>query len=335
MCDNPFYNQAVPFMHYRITAPCIAWILGLKGKWVFLVQYLPIPMTLSVIYFALAKRTRRDLATVVTACLSLTFTFVWANTRGGYADAVTHLMVALMLLTTSNLLTILLVVLSTLNDERTLFAIPFLVLWHGEHKSLLQVLRDRWSYIGSIICGGGIVLLIRHAMTVGWIGPGIPPPPTYNELGQGLQSGLMPLSFYFGNIILGYRYVWAIPMLFLSVPLGPNSRMIKIIYALSLILFIYATFAVSDISRTICFTYTAILVAISYLYQENAERVYHFTMGCLSLCIITPSFYLMPPDSIHLYRPLLIGLLQRFFYTDPLSPAIRSMYPILEHIEPH
>jgi hypothetical protein len=94
-------------------------------------------------------------------------------------------------LISSNLFLLVLSCIGTLNDERWLFSVPFLLYWHGsDHAKAGTINWTNAARAGiGITVGIVIVLLIRHALTVGWLGPGIAEPDTYKIIRKSSATG--------------------------------------------------------------------------------------------------------------------------------------------------
>src|SRR5262245_45796663 len=176
LCANPFTREINPILAYRITVPIIAWAFHLPPV---ICTFLPVFFLISsyaVIFYVVFQHTAdRRFSVLIVAGLSLTFFAHWSNRWLGVPDSFSHLSSALALISSNPFLLALCCILGTLNDERWLFSVPSLLFWHGSNHAKTATISSMSAMRAGIGLGAGIlsVLLIRHALTVGWLGPGI------------------------------------------------------------------------------------------------------------------------------------------------------------------
>ena len=142
LCANPFARDVNPILAYRISVPILAWALQLP---LIVCTFLPILFLISsyaVVFHVVLERTGdKQFSLLVVAGLSLTFFALWTNRWLGYADFFSHLFSALALLSSNPFLLALCCIVGTLNDERWLMSVPFLLYWHGSNHARAGVLN--------------------------------------------------------------------------------------------------------------------------------------------------------------------------------------------------
>jgi hypothetical protein len=332
MCGNPFARGlSEPIVAYRVTAPTIAWLMGLRGASGLLVQYAAIIAMLAVTFHAMAKRTDRRLALLVTLGIAGTFAVVWPNTKPGFPDSVTHLATAIALAWSSPVVALAMTVCGALNDERFALAIPFILLWHAwSCASLSEVLKSSWRRGLGFLGGAAIVLLVRHALTVGWIGPGIEPLRVYDLVGGSLTRFFDPLAGwreYLINVVMAFRWLW---FMVLIAPLASPIRGARLwLYYLGLALVIRCSASVYDVSRAITFDFPAVMLAVAWLASTQRERAVRWSLVCVVLLYLTPLFYVQNGPStfdIQLLRPLPLSLLRMWTGWDVMD-LLRAHHP--------
>ena len=112
---------------------------------------------------------------LVSSCGTLaTFFALWTNRWLGYANSFSHLFLALALLSSDPFLVALCCIVGTLNDERWPMSVPLLLYWHGSNHARAGVLNwTNATRVGiGLVAGVLSVLVVRHALTEGWVGPG-------------------------------------------------------------------------------------------------------------------------------------------------------------------
>jgi hypothetical protein len=180
LCADPFARdvQFDPRISYNRTYPCMApstFAYSLYSP----ADVLPDRRLRSNFFLVVSERTGdRRFSLLVVAGLSLTFFALWTSRWLGSPDAFSHFCSAVGLLSSSPVRLALICILGTLNDERWIFSAPFLLYWHGSNHAQAGTI----NLIEATRAGSGLAigillaLLVRHALTVGWLGPGIVEP---------------------------------------------------------------------------------------------------------------------------------------------------------------
>ncbi len=181
MAANPLTRELrEPIMAYRVVLPTLAWLLGIRGPGVLVLPYLALITALGLVYYLFARRGHGPVGLGAAFGLACTQFVLWSNNGPGSGDPITLLAACLCLLTSSGPLAAVMCALGTLNDERFVLAIPFILLWQRtvEGRSRAKTL----ALAGWFLFGLVVVVLVRHALTVGLVGPGIQKPQVYLDI---------------------------------------------------------------------------------------------------------------------------------------------------------
>jgi hypothetical protein len=299
LCADPFARDINPILAYRISVPIIAWTLQLSPAICALLPILFLISTYALIFFVLSKRTNDiKFSLMIVAGLSLTFFAHWTNRWLGYPDAFSHLCSALGLLSSNPLILAAICILGTLNDERWVLSIPFLLYWHGSNHAKAGII----NWIDAARAGGGIgigilfVLLVRHALTVGWLGPGIIEPEAYKQMQSTLLDHPSPYNstwlLFAINIFMGFGWYWVgvIRLVILQV-LASHDRFWGIFLALSIFIANFLTIIIEDVSRSVGFSYLVIVMASIYDYDIAPEQAKNRWLLLLIISAVTPTIY--------------------------------------------
>jgi hypothetical protein len=324
LCANPLARDLnEPILAYRILTPALAWLLGLRGFSGVILQYLAIPATLGLVFHAVSGRSGRSTALLATIGVACSYATIWTNTKPGFPDSITHLAVASLLVSNQRGLLVLMSACGTLNDERFVLAVPFILLWHASSGSLLGLVKEGAAPAASILFGLLIAALVRFALESGRIGPGIEIPELYDELGslerRGPHDGW---SSYLVNVVMSYRWLWLV-FVFALVRAAPWNAA-RSLYVLSLVLVVIASGGVADVSRSIGFAYPAFLIAVCDL-PRIGSRPNRWLLPLVLSCLATPCFHVNQAVegkglNLQLERPLPFSILRAATGWDVLDP---------------
>lgn len=307
MAANPLTRELnEPIMAYRVLLPTLGWLLGLPGRTVLILPYVALIVALGLVYYLFARRGEGEVGIILSAGLGCTQFAIWTNSLPGFADPLTLLASCACLLTSNGAAAATLGLLGTLNDERFVFAIPFILLWHltvegrGRAKTIQLA---AWYGLGL-----GVVLCVRHALTVGWVGPGIVQPQEYGKIQDravNFLAFLISHPFWLGtNYFMSFRFFWIlIPVGYLAGRSMGVKTMERALYLSSLVGVLAASALVWDVSRSVRFAFPALLLAVSWLYRTNPGRALRLLLVALVLCLLTPAFY-VGADGLQPYLPL-------------------------------
>lgn len=295
-----------PIMAYRVVLPTLAWLIGIRGPWVLALPYLMLIVALGLVYYLFAKRGKPALGLGAAFGLGCTQFVLWSNNGPGSGDPLTLLAACVGLLTSNGLLSVTMCALGTLNDERFVLAIPFILLWQEtiDGRSRMRTLQlAGWYLLGLVL-----VSLVRYALTVGLIGPGIEKPQVYTDIEEravNLVAFAVGHPFWLGaNYFMSFRWFWfLIPLGWLAGKSAGVKTPERQFYLVSLFMVVAASTLVWDVSRSICFAFPMLLLALGWFDQVDPRRTMRWLLICFGLCVVTPAFY-VAPGGLQLYLPL-------------------------------
>jgi hypothetical protein len=321
-CANPLTRSlsGPPILAYRVFVPTIAWLLGARLYVALALPYVASVLLLAVVCFVMSERHGRRMGTIATMLVATSYAVTWPNCMLGYPDSVAHLLAACLLLVRRPWLIGALVAAGMLTDERFILELPLVALWHSSMPSPqdAQWLKTAWrpTILGLILC-----LLIRRALTIGWIGPGIATPTTYQDIFDALLS-LHPFHMSWGvwlaNVFMGFRWTWMV--VFAAVLY--RSRKVRCTDVLPFVIVLSASVAASmlvfDTARSVGFCYLALLISLSWLMDGAPELAQRLGQSSAWLCYLTPSLCVVPGFVIW-WRPLPLRVLAILSNQDPLD----------------
>jgi hypothetical protein len=297
LCANPFARDVNPILAYRISVPIIAWAFHLPPV---LCTFLPILFLIAsyaIIFYVVLERTAdKKFSVLVVAGLSLTFFAHWTNRWLGFPDSFSHLVSALALISSNPLLLALCCIFGMLNDERWLFSVPFLLFWHGSNLAKVGKFSSMTAARAGIGLGVGIlfVILIRHALTIGWLGPGIAEPNVYKIMRSTLLD-LNPLNstwtLFALNIFMGLGWYWLAVGKLITRQLLSTSPILGCFLSFSILIAGFSTLVVEDVSRSMGFLFLVVVIASVYDYNTDHASARIWWRNLLLATAITPTIY--------------------------------------------
>ena len=184
-CIDPFTRKLIGVerhqLYTRILQPSIANFLGWCGeRRDFLallgtpgIAYLALIFTLSLFYCALRKYFSKGVSIAGTFAISTSMVTQWTNTHWGHPDSLTFLPISILLLKRNYFIIVLCTFIGSLNDERFILSIPFILLWWhltGQKEGVkLNLFRSLYAFSTGIL----ILFLFKLVLINGYIGPGI------------------------------------------------------------------------------------------------------------------------------------------------------------------
>jgi hypothetical protein len=309
LCQDPFTRDLIePITAYRLVLPLVAWLLHLPPVAALVLPYLAHVGFLAVCFAAVRRRAEPVVALLATIMIALSFALFWSNWRPGFTDTLTHLLAASLLLTTSPSWVIAAIILGCLNDERMVLALPFALCWHFPPTLTAAWLRSaaRWllaSLLALVVYG-----VLRHALTVGWVGPGIVQPAVYRGIGRDLvefRPHLGSWSVWSLNVFLSFRWGWILIVAYLSTRAWQSqTRLAAGLFVAALALGTLASATVADVSRSVGFMATAWLLAIAGLAKSDPERTRTLLLRVDAALVLTPVFFTFEHFHVQWFRPL-------------------------------
>lgn len=312
LCADPLTRDLnEPIVAYRITTPVIAKILGLGPKPSALLAWLALGISYSVCWVALRRATNSLFALIIVFTLSQTF-YAHTSIRWlGLPDSVTLLALACCLVLQRPWTFAISTLLGMMNDERFLIAIPGLVVWkvviaqlsfnknYGKSAalSLSKIWLETKNMLSGIALGLLATLLLRHALTVGWIGEGIQKPGIYLAMTEQamLERAWQPYGsnwpFFLINILFSWSWMWIyLRYLFLK-GLFPANALFAFGAFTYLLVAAASTALVIDVSRSMGFLFPLFLAGAVVFYLSQDDNGLKGSWLLAVLMAATPGIY--------------------------------------------
>jgi len=310
LCADPLARDLnEPIVAYRLTAPVISYTLGLGPGLSVLLGWIALALSYATCWVALRARAGSLYALLVVFGLSQSF-FAHASIRWlGIPDSITMLALSCCLVSRNTVVVAAATLLGVMNDERFLLAAPALLVWHlmrweatsCEGSPAGLTLRNAWNRLSPVAVGiltGLIVTVgIRHALTAGWIGPGIERPHLYDAMaGQPVLSSRWepygsswPLFFF--NVVFSWAWMWVYIFYLVGKGLPAVNRWVALIFAAYLVAAIASTALVIDVSRSMGFLFPAFLAGALSLRLDYPVRSIRLAATIAVLMALTPGIY--------------------------------------------
>jgi hypothetical protein len=305
------------FLAYRISVPIIAWAFHLPPVICTYLQILFLIFSYAIIFYVVLENTAdKRFSILVVAGLSLTFFAHWTNRWLGIPDSFSHLFSALALVSSNPFLLGLCCIFGTLNDERWLFSVPFLLFWHGSNHAKAGTFSSMAATRAGIGLAAGIlcVLLIRHALTKGWLGPGVAKSGAYL---QSIPLDHLPFNstwpLFALNVFMGFGWYWLAVVKLITRRLAPTNPILGWFLGLSVLMASLSTLIVEDVSRTIGFLFLVLVIASVYDYNSHPVSARTWWRNLLLAAAITPTIYYSGPSGMA-FIPFPIDLINHLIH---------------------
>jgi hypothetical protein len=199
-----------------------------------------------------------------------------------------------------------------MNDERAVLGLPFIALWRCPKSDSLDWRIGRtWLVLTKstlpLVAGLAAALLIRNALTLGWIGPGIPKPPLYGQIehtAHMLKPWLGSWGVWLINCLKGPGWLGLFLITpFLSLLWRPGFFPALILGA-SFVLVCIATFIVADVARSIGFAFPSALLGCIWMYDREPHKARILTLFAVTLQLISPTLWIYQNWQWLQFRPL-------------------------------
>jgi hypothetical protein len=161
----------------------------------------------------------------------------------------------------------------------------------------------------------GAYVAVRHGLSVGWIGPGIVTPKTYQTMGAEIHAFTPHLgswAVWALNVFLSFRWAWVLVIAFVWRLRNRQERAMLAVFTGCLGFGILASASVADVSRSIGYMTPAWLLATAWLAEENRPRLKTRLLWITIALILTPVFFTFEHFQVHWYRPLPLVLWRCF-----------------------
>lgn len=257
---------------YRLLTPLVAYLVGLRGDRIIILNLLVALVLLAVVYYhSRRQRYAPCLALAVTTMLALTMPTLFTLYYGGYTDSTSYLLIFLMLVCGGRpVLFWLLFLLGLLNRESVVFLLPFFALWHW------QCLKSRRVFLRSIIIGPiatiALYLLFRafiNSQTV------------VAHSGNFYFAPLLQDPFYWLRqvarayplgVFSAFKLFWVLPVAAIFIAVR-ERRYVMAALVLTPVLFSAAqSFIALDTSRMLAMAFPSLLMAVIVLRERFGDR---------------------------------------------------------------
>jgi hypothetical protein len=174
-------------------------------------------------------------------------------------------------------------------------SIPFLLYWHGSNHAQPGVLDWKTATRAGIglVAGIALVLLVRHALAVGWLGPGIAA--GFRPMRAMPPERPIPLHstwpLFALNILMGLGWYWLAAVRLVIHQLWSTKPIWGYFLGLSIFLASLSTGLVEDVSRSIGFLFLVVVAASVYEYEIAPVSARTWWRNLLLAGIVTPTIY--------------------------------------------
>jgi len=295
--DNP--------VAYRILTPLLAWLLGLRGNRILILNLLLAWATLALVYRHYRLRGRGTaLALGYAAVLATTMPILFTIHVNGYTDAATYLLLFLLLVCGDNAWVFGgLVLLSLLNRESVAFMLPFLLLLRVRRNGKL------WPGLAASAVAVAVYLGVRT-----WLG-------TRALEAQSAEFYLAPLLrdplhwfrkasvAYYTGVFSAFKLLWALPLAALWLAARERRWPDLALLASAIGGALAQTVIAVDTSRMLCMAFPALLLALEALEPRlgEAQRA-PALLGLVGVNLLVPQLY-VAGNAIYVMQTLLGYLL--------------------------
>jgi hypothetical protein len=318
-CQHPLTRAlGTPLMAYRVFVPAVAHLLGANLWLDLLIPYAASAALLAVVAFVVGRRLGRPSAVAAAVLVGTSYAVTWPNNLLGYPDSVSHLIAASLVLVRRRWLFALLVLCGLLTDERFLLSLPFVALWLAPEPGEGTRNPFPWS---AAAAGIALWLAARHALTAGWIGPGIAPVQTYLDMKvtvRNLVPTQMSWTVWWGNVAVSYRWAWIVIAAGAARRWRRGGRAEAAALLALLALSTASTIIVFDVARSVAFTFLCLPIALAWLAEAPSSPAPRVAVWAAWLCIATPSLWVVPGYSIW-WRPLPLRIAAYVTGRDPIA----------------
>ena len=303
-----------PILTYRPMHPFIMHVVGVRSvEWV---HVFPIVYAITFLFLLfLFLRSRTSAGVAVLACFALSTTMVVQSGTYwlGFPDPLCCLVAAAMMLLRPHW-ALVLVPMGMLTDERFILTAGTIPLLKMRLAASRFDLKRFSGYAAAVLVGVGVTFAVRYALTVGWIGPGIVMPKVYDRLTADLlrlvpnhvadKPYLVPLAMFFA-----FRFAWLLPIAAVRTCQSRDERIFQGLGGLLLLFGSYAVFIGGDWTRSLCFLFPILFLALFQLEARDRTLTARILLAVIALNVFTPQLNIdHSPGRLGLVRPLPIAL---------------------------
>lgn len=299
-----FYAQLAsdPFQEgnpngYRILTPLVAYVTGLRGDRIIILNALIATALLALVYYHSRKQGYSpSLSLAVTMMLALTMPTLFTLFYGGYTDSTSYLLIFLMLVYSDRPAWFwLLFFLGLLNRESVIFLLPFFALLHWRRlKSNARFLRSiAFGLTGAMVCYVLFRALVssqsgvKHSASF-YLEPLADDP--FFWLRQVARS-------YPAGVFSAFKLLWLVPLAAIALCLKRRDY-ISILLVLAPVLCSAAQSVIAlDTSRMIAMAFPSLLIAVGIIRKETGDAPLSAAIILLVLLnLILPQYYVTSND---------------------------------------
>jgi hypothetical protein len=321
-CAHPLTRAlGTPLMAYRIFVPLVAWLIGARLWLALALPYFATIAMLAVVCRAVSERDGRAAGIIATMLVSSSYAVTWPDCMLGYPDGVAHLCAACLLLARRPWVQAGLVLAGLFTDERFILELPLVLLWHdgiGAGQMLGPWTRSTWR---PVLAAFAAWLVLRHALTVGWIGPGIPAIETYEHMPStlaGLRPVLLGWEDWWLNVVEAFRWTWLLLAAAFAFRWAGGRRLEVACLGAILAASVFSTILVFDVARSVGFSFLVIPLCLHWLVQARPREMMRIGQWAVWLCYLTPSVWIVPGLVIW-WRPLVLRIYAMVTGHDPMD----------------
>lgn len=275
-----FYAQlaAHPFQAdnpnaYRLLTPLVAYLTGLRGDRIIILNLLVALLLLLVVYYHSRRRMKYapGLSLAVTAMLAFTMPTLFTIYYGGYTDSTSYLLILLMLIFSKRpRLFWLLFLLGLLNRESVVFLLPFFALWHW------RSLDSPKAFLRSILIGPvaalALYVLFRaviNSQTVVLHSSGFYFAPLLKDPLYWLRQ---VASAYPLGLFSAFKLFWVLPVAAFVLALRERSYLMAGLVVAPVLFSAAQSFIALDTSRMLAMAFPSLLMSVMVLREKMSER---------------------------------------------------------------
>jgi hypothetical protein len=258
---------------YRLLTPLVAYVTGLRGERIIILNLLVALFLLIVVYYHSRQRMKYapGLSLAATMMLAFTMPTLFTIYYGGYTDSTSYLLILLMLIFGKRPRVFwLLFLLGLLNRESVVFLLPFFALWHW------RSLNSQKTFLRSLLIGPAAAILlyllfravinsqavILHSSAF-YFAPLLKDPLYW--LRQ--VAAAYPLGFF-----SAFKLFWVLPLAALIVALRARSYVMAALVLAPVLLSAAQSFIALDTSRMLAMAFPSLLMAVIVLREKMGER---------------------------------------------------------------
>jgi hypothetical protein len=298
LASDPF--QAGNPNAYRILTPLFAYLVGLRGDRIIILNAIvALALVAIVYYFSRQRQYSPSLSLAVAAVLALTMPTLFTLFYGGYTDSTSYLLIFLMLVLSERPRWFwLLLLLGLLNRESVIFLLPFFLLLHWQSLRAHQKTR---AFIKSTLYGLAGVFTsyflfrlfissraaVKHSASF-YLEPLARDP--FYWLRQ--SAGAYPQGLF-----SAFKLCWILPLLALFYAARRRDYLTLLLIISPILCAAAQSLIAVDTSRMIAMSFPALLISVGVVRRETGdEALSAFMILLVALNLLVPQSYVTSND---------------------------------------